>query len=1073
MARVSEEEIRRLKSEISLERLVEAKGIKLKRHGKDLVGLCPFHDDHEPSLVITPDKNLWHCLGACQTGGSVIDWVMKAEGASYRYAIELLQRGIPSLAVEALGEPRKPPKRATVQRLEVVGAKSAADEELLRDVVEYYHATLKQSPEALAYLEKRGIRNDEAIEKFRLGYANRTLGYRVPHKGVAAGKELRARYEALGIYRVSGHEHLNGSIVIPVFDEQGSVVEMYGRKITSSLRKGTPLHLYLPGPHRGVWNGAELGDATEIILCESLIDALTFWCAGFRNVTAAYGIEGFTDEHREAFARWAVERVYIAYDRDEAGERAAEKLGQELSAMGKEVFRIWFPKGQDANEFATKVRPAQKVLELLIRQAWWMAGPKPNARSASEPTPTARDNEVEPEPAPPEPEPAPSPAAITETNTSSAAERAAPSSAAAVATIADEHEGDAPATTESASGGELAEPAPAPPPAPLPSLAVSQPPAAALEITGDDVVFRFGDRRWRVRGLAKNNGPESLRVNLLVARDSGVFHVDTLELYSSRQRAVFVTQAAGELGLEERVVKHELGAVLMKLEEHQEAARKAAANEKKPAEMSDPERAAALELLRAPNLIDRILSDFRRSGVVGEETNKLVGYLAATSRKLEEPLAVILQSSSAAGKSSLMDAVLSLMPEEERVQYSAMTGQSLFYMGETNLSHKILAIVEEEGAERAAYALKLLQSEGELTIASTGKDPATGRLVTQEYRVEGPVMIFLTTTAIEVDEELLNRCVVLTVDEGREQTRAIHERQRQARTLDGVVGRQERARIQAVHQNAQRLLRPLSVVNPYARQLTFPDHQTRMRRDHTKYLGLIEAIALLHQYQRPVRELEHRGEKLRYVEVTRSDIALANRLAHEVLGRSLDELPPQTRRLLGLIEKLVGSETKRLGIERGDFRFSRRQVREHTGWGDTQLRVHLGRLIELEYVIVHRGRQGQSYAYELGWWRANGSGSGPHLPGLVNADELEEATTISTSRGSEENFAGGVRGGCGGDAGGVRGGRSSTNEQENGGKRDREPNAVRSTRLGNGVSRQTSYTQAASTTAAGATSEPS
>ena len=184
----------------------------------------------------------------------------------------------------------------------------------------------------------------------------------------------------------------------------------------------------------------------------------------------------------------------------------------------------------------------------------------------------------------------------------------------------------------------------------------------------------------------------------------------------------------------------------------------------------------------------RLLADFARSGIVGEETNKLVGYLAATSRKLDEPLAVIIQSSSAAGKSSLMEAVLSLMPSEERVQYSAMTGQSLFYMGETDLAHKILAIVEEEGAERASYALKLLQSEGELTIASTGKDPATGRLVTQEYRVVGPVMIFLTTTALEVDEELLNRCIVLTVDEGREQTRAIHERQRKARTLVGRGG---------------------------------------------------------------------------------------------------------------------------------------------------------------------------------------------------------------------------------------------------------------------------------------------
>jgi hypothetical protein len=222
-----------------------------------------------------------------------------------------------------------------------------------------------------------------------------------------------------------------------------------------------------------------------------------------------------------------------------------------------------------------------------------------------------------------------------------------------------------------------------------------------------------------------------------------------------------------------------------------------------------------------------VLEDFARCGVVGEETNKKVAYLAAVSRLMEAPLAVIVQSSSAAGKSSLMDAVLAFMPEEQRVEYSAMTGQSLFYMGETDLKNKILAIVEEEGAQRAAYALKLLQSEGALTIASTGKDPATGRLVTHQYRVEGPVAIFLTTTAIEVDEELLNRCLVLTVDEDREQTRAIHRQQREAQTLEGLLARRRREAVAALHRNAQRLLRPIAVVNPHARGLAFPDSLTR------------------------------------------------------------------------------------------------------------------------------------------------------------------------------------------------------------------------------------------------------
>jgi DNA primase len=282
-----------------------------------------------------------------------------------------------------------------------------------------------------------------------------------------------------------------------------------------------------------------------------------------------------------------------------------------------------------------------------------------------------------------------------------------------------------------------------------------------------------------------------------------------------------------------------------------------------------------------------------------------VGYLAAISRKLDRPLALLIQSTSADGKSSLLDAVLRFVPEEDRIVYSAMTGQSLFYMGEMNLKHKLLAIAEEEGAHRASYALKLLQSEGELTIASTSKDPATGKLVTEAYHVEGPVMIALTTTAAEIDEELLNRCLVLSVDEGRTQTQAIHAAQRARRTLAGLQSRVEREAVLKLHQKAQRLLEPLAVVNPYADRLTFLDDRTRTRRDHEKYLSLIDTIALLHQQQREMKTLAHGERGLRYIEVTLADIALANELAHEVLGRTLDELPPQTRRLLGLIIAMV------------------------------------------------------------------------------------------------------------------------------------------------------------------------
>ena len=342
MARIPEAELARLKRDISLQRLVEAKGVKLAKRGADLVGLCPFHNDKTPSLVISQAKNLWHCLGACQAGGSVVDWVMKAEGVSFAQAVALLRNDSLSLAAKAppmtnnaaLGEPA--PLGADATR--------AGDQKLLRQVLDYYHASLKETLEAMAYLSKRGLGNAEMVDHFQLGFANRTLGNRLPQKDREAAAALRERLQKLGVLRDSGHEHFCGSVVIPIFAEDGEVLGMYGRKIRDNLRAEAAYHLYLPGAHRGVWNLEALHASDEIILCEALLDALTFWCAGYRNVTASYGVEGFTKDHLEAFKRYGIKRVLIAYDRDEAGDRAAVKLARTLATEGIDCWRVQFPR---------------------------------------------------------------------------------------------------------------------------------------------------------------------------------------------------------------------------------------------------------------------------------------------------------------------------------------------------------------------------------------------------------------------------------------------------------------------------------------------------------------------------------------------------------------------------------------------------------------------------------------------------------------------------------------------------------------------------------------------------------
>ena len=780
----------RLKREVSIQRLAEARGIQLRRSGKELVGLCPFHKDTNPSLNIDPVQNVWHCKGACGEGGDVILWVMRAEGVSFNHAVEMLKRDYFPSTVSST-EP--PPRKSTTVKLPPLIEHTADDKQLLERVVSHYHVALKNSPAAQQYLVKRGLKSAEMVEHFRLGFADRSLGYRVPASNRAAGIEQRGRLQQLGILRANGREHLRGSVVIPIFNLEGEVVQMYGRKIAPRhlLREDTSEHLYLPGPHRGVWNEKALIASKEIILCEALIDALTFWCAGYRHVTTSYGVNGFTEEIKAAFQKHGTKRIYIAYDRDDAGENAARKHAEELIEMGIECFRVQFLRGQDANEFALKNQPAAKFLGMYLSSAAWLGkGKRPTVaviepqQATSEPKEISqvaldsilRKPEIE--------EPA-----TTSTDEASIEEDAIKSAAKEeISESTEEHiaesllplaaEGEEEPNTaakEKISAEESISETPLPSPiseepasslaaqlpiAPLPTGTVVPVREARVEVCGDTVHVTLGERRYRILDLAKNTAPGVLQVNVMVTststRGETRLHVDRFDLYGARPRSLFAKQAAKELGHKEESIERDLSTLILKLEDLQrEWIEKTLTPQEEKSEMTAEEKSAALELLRDPRLLERVLADFAQCGVVGEETNKKVAYLGAVSRLLNKPLAIVVQSSSSAGKSSLMEAVLDFMPEDQRESYTAMTGQSLFYMGEKNLKHKILAIAEQQGAERAAYPLKLLQSEGRLKIASTGKDPVSGKHVTHDYTVEGPVMIFLTTTAQDVDEELL------------------------------------------------------------------------------------------------------------------------------------------------------------------------------------------------------------------------------------------------------------------------------------------------------------------------------
>lgn len=359
--------------------------------------------------------------------------------------------------------------------------------------------------------------------------------------------------------------------------------EIYGRKITPNLRKGTPLHLYLRGPHEGIWT-IEALEEPEVILCEAPFDALTFWVSGFRNATFIYGTEGFTDELFQALLARKVKRVRIAYDADEAGNRAAKRDAERLTAHGIDVYRVKFPWGMDANEYARKVTPAAKSLALVLKAAEWTAGTAGRKGPAAEAAlPPASDPIPEPSP-PPQPE-------ATQPDSS---HTLAPAPLSLAADLAAKKE----------------------------LLGAEEP---HLERVGEYHLLRLGQREYRVGGLEKNNSLEVLKVAVRL-RHGEDFHLDLFDMARDGERRRFIERAAEETRLEKDLVKRDLGRLLLLLEEAQTAriaAAQAPTEGPRAPEMSAEERDEALAFLKAPNLVERIAKTFETCGLVGEGTNRL------------------------------------------------------------------------------------------------------------------------------------------------------------------------------------------------------------------------------------------------------------------------------------------------------------------------------------------------------------------------------------------------------------------------------------------------------------------
>ena len=480
--------------------------------------------------------------------------------------------------------------------------------------------------------------------------------------------------------------------------------------------------------------------------------------------------------------------------------------------------------------------------------------------------------------------------------------------------------------------------------APLETLPSSGLDDLSMKRQGGKVIFARAGVTYRLSGV-RDSFQAALRVGVRMEA-GGRTIVDTVDLYSGRSRASFA-QAGGSIGLEVSRVEADLLLMLEQLEA--DRARALLSSDEAKVEVSPTDRIIALQFLSDPALFERIIDDLSSLGYVGEDVNKLLVYLAASSRKLDDPVSVIVSSQSAAGKSYLIDTVKKLMPEEEVVSMTSLSDQALNYLPDDALLHKFLIMGEAAHSESVEHQLREMLSAKELARLVTMKDEKTGEMTSKLVRKDVIVSMVMSTTSVDVNPENASRSFVVAADETEAQTKAIHDSQRRKYSLERLSNQGEtKAAIIARHKAAQRLLEKVAIVNPFAHLVNFPSRLMRTRRDNERFLDLIACVAFLRQCQKQI--LEHAGGQ-RYIVCDVVDYRIAWRIMKAILPLTLSNFPAAAEALYAAIRSLIQAKAERHDLGVLDCEVSQREIREATGLSHMNVKRTMRTLVEYEFLI--------------------------------------------------------------------------------------------------------------------------
>jgi DNA primase len=457
-----------------------------------------------------------------------------------------------------------------------------------------------------------------------------------------------------------------------------------------------------------------------------------------------------------------------------------------------------------------------------------------------------------------------------------------------------------------------------------------------------------------VLGGVKLTGLDRMRVTLKVEHKAKpvlpVRH--HLDLYNHPHTEQLVNKIAESLDISTQATTQTIAALTSELESYRAKRMESLQpRTEERVQLTPAQRQAAIQYLKQANLLERTGEDIGRSGIVGEETNRLIAWLVYSSRKLSIPLHLMFLGSTGSGKTWLQERVSELIPPEDKIEITQITENAFYYFRQDELRHRLLLIEDLDGAESALYPLRELQSKRRISKTVTLKD-SKGNLKTITLTVEGPVSVSGCTTRERLYEDNANRCLLLHIDGSKAQDTRILDYQ--TRAAAGEVNRENEQHIRQQLQQVQRVLMPVQVINPYAKYLQLPEQVFKPRRTMTLLLAFIEAVTFYHQYQRPVKR---DGQGHPYIETTAGDVEAAFRLLRDVLFSKSDELTKASRGFLELLKVILK--------EQGKTSFHAREIRRELRIAPTTLKRHLSELERYGYLKVNRSARYAKYEYSI------------------------------------------------------------------------------------------------------------